>query len=78
MVEIFNIKTAKGRSLGRSMIFETAQEAVLTANIKGYTDYLIFDLLSGRLIDWNEVNVKDPELEYYSEEDESWHRNYPW
>jgi hypothetical protein len=78
MVELFNITTKNGRSLGRSMIFATVEEAVNSANTESYSDYLIYDLASGRLIDWNEIHVREPEYEYYCEEDQSWHRLYPW
>lgn len=77
MVELFNIKTREGRSPGRSMIFATVEDAVGSAEKEGYSDYLIVDLATGRLIDWNEIHVKDPVYEYYNEEDESWHRLYP-
>jgi hypothetical protein len=77
MVELFNITTREGRPLGRSMIFGTVGEAVKAAEQSGYSDYLVFDMATGRLIDWNEIHVPDPVYEFYCEEDESWHRLYP-
>jgi hypothetical protein len=77
MVELFNITTKNGRSLGRSMIFGTVEEAVKGAEKESYSDYLICDLTTGRLIDWNEIHVREPEYEYYSEEDQMWHRIMP-
>lgn len=77
MVELFNIKTKEGRMPGRSMIFATVEEAVKSAETESYADYLIYDLASSRLIDWNEIHVHAPEYEYYCEEDQSWHRIYP-
>ena len=59
------------------MIFGTVEEAVKGAEAGSYSDYLIYDLATGRLIDWNEIHVREPEYEYYNEEDQSWHRTYP-
>lgn len=77
MVELFNIRTKEGLAEGRSMIFSTIEEAVRAADAAGYTDYLVYDMGCGRLIDWNEIHVEEPEFEYYSEEDQAWHRIIP-
>ena len=77
MVELFNITTADGSTPGRSMIFATVHDAVREAEKAGYLDYLVYDLATTRLIDWNEIHVPEPEYEYYCEEDESWHRILP-
>lgn len=77
MVELFNITTKTGHSLGRSMIFESVEDAIKSADTALYTDYLICELATGRLIDWNEIHVREPEFEYYSEEDQMWHRIMP-
>lgn len=77
MVELFNITTKTGCLLGRSMIFETVEEAIKGADSESYSDYLIYDLVTGRVIDWNEIHVREPEFEYYSDEDQMWHRIMP-
>lgn len=54
-----------------SLEFRTLMEAVEFGQQSG-DDYEIYDPVSGRNIDWNEINVRDDEEWYYDEQELTW------
>lgn len=53
--------------------FRAISEAIEFGQRTG-CDYEIFDPASGRLIDWNEINIREEEEWYYDADDMSWKR----
>ncbi len=53
--------------------FARLQEAIEFGQKTG-SDYEIYDPVSGKVIDWNEINVRDDEDWYYDEKDYLWKR----
>lgn len=50
---------------------ETLEEAIRLGQNSG-SYYEIFDMASGRIIDWNEVNIKSEDEWYYDEPEMIW------
>ena len=51
--------------------FSRLQEAIEFGQKTG-SDYEIYDPMTGKVIDWNEVNVRDDEDWYYDEQEYLW------
>jgi len=51
--------------------FTRLQEAIEFGQKTG-SDYEIFDPVTGKVIDWNEINVRDDEEWYYDEKEYLW------
>ena len=54
--------------------FALLQEAIEFGQRTG-SDYEIYDPLTGKVIDWNEINVRDDEEWYYDEKEYIWKKN---
>ena len=52
-------------------VFARLQEAIEFGQKTG-SDYEIFDPVTGKVIDWNEVNVREEEEWYYDEKECLW------
>jgi hypothetical protein len=56
--------------------FARLQEAIEFGQKTG-SDYEIFDPVSGKVIDWNEINVREDEDWYYDEKEYLWKKFKP-
>lgn len=52
------------------------QEAIEFGQLTG-SDYEIYDPAAGKVIDWNEINVREDDDWYYDEKEFLWKRHKP-
>ena len=64
-------KKAEGKIRRCSRTYESVYEAVQAGQNSGFF-YDIYDITSRRIIDWNEINIKDDDGWYYDDADFTW------
>lgn len=77
MVYLTLFCTGKNNRKNRvSLEFRTLLEAVEFGQRSG-DDYEIFDPVTGRNIDWNEINIRNEEEWFYDEKEMAWKKTEP-
>lgn len=64
-------EVAEGKIRRRSRSYESVYDAVQAGQNSGFF-YDIYDITTGRIIDWSEINVREDDGWYYDEADFTW------
>jgi hypothetical protein len=73
MVLLKQCKNNGNRKKKEVILMESVEDAVAAGQKSGFY-YEVIDLVSGRVIDWNEVNIRPEEEWYYDDSELLWKR----